>query len=230
MNSEDKELRAMFDGLRTPGDLPDAERVERIQRRIASSLKPVKPLPSDRALLLIGLGCFAALALLPTIHFGDSALHVLSGVQEFAYYGVIALLAILFAAAIVEQMIPGSKRRLNARMLVIGSFFSLALLACLLFENFSMDHFVAHGWPCLRLGSECALVSGLIAFLLVRKGFFTAPVASSMLIGCFAGLSGVAALALICPVRNAPHILVWHLGTMILGALGGGVVGVLRKL
>jgi hypothetical protein len=228
MNSEDKQLEAMLEGLNPPSDTPDPRNLEQINRRIASSLKMVKPLPSDRALILIALGCFAAFSLLPTLRFGDLAVHALSGVQQFAYYGLIALLGIFFAIAIVEQMIPGSKRRVNGRTLAIG-ILSLALLTCLLFENFSLNHFVEFGLPCLRLGSGFALASGLIAFFLVRKGYFTAPVTSSTLIGCFAGLAGVAALALICPFRNAPHILVWHLGTMVLGGIGGGVVGILKR-
>jgi hypothetical protein len=229
MNGDDKQLRAMLDALPQPGDAPDSQRLEQIRRRIALSLKPVKPLPSDRALISIAFLCFIGFSLLFAIRFGVSGLQVLSGIQQFAYYGFIVVLAVLFATATVERMIPGSKRRVNTPALVIGSFVSLALVICLLFENFALDHFVEYGLPCLELGSECGLVSGLTAFWLVRKGFFTSPVASITLIGLFAGLSGFAALAFICPVLNAPHILVWHLGVMVVGGLGGGAIGVLKK-
>jgi hypothetical protein len=230
MNGADKQLRAMLEALPQPGDAPDRQRLEQIRSRITSSLNPVKPLPSDRVLILIALLCFIGLSLLFAIRSGVSGLHVLSGVQQVAYYGFIAVLAVLFATATVEHMIPGSKKRVNAPALVIGSFVSLALIICLLFQEFSLNHFVEYGLPCLKLGTECGLVSGLVAFWLVRKGFFTSPVASITLLGLFAGLSGFAALAFICPVLNAPHILVWHLGPMIIGGLGGGVVGILKKL
>jgi hypothetical protein len=43
--------------------------------------------------------------------------------------------------------------------------------------------------------------------------------------GAFAGLTGVGVLALCCPILNTPHILVWHLGVVLVAMFAGGIAG-----
>jgi hypothetical protein len=145
------------------------------------------------------------------------------------YYGSFLLLASLFAMDVVEQIIPGSRRRVKPGVLIAGAALFLVALAPVLFENFTLGHFVKNGVPCLEFGTICAAVGGVLGFFLIRKGFLTSPLEAGVLMGCFAGLSGVTALGFVCPFLNAPHILVWHFGTMAIGTAAGALIGVVLQ-
>jgi hypothetical protein len=80
------------------------------------------------------------------------------------------------------------------------------------------------------LGLVCGALSAAPFWLLLRKGFLASPVAAGATIGSFAGFAGVAVLALHCPIENSAHILVWHLGAMMLAAMAGIVVADLGRL
>jgi hypothetical protein len=217
--------RAMVEALDTANDTPNTQRVARIQGLITASLEPVRPLPPDRTLISISVALFIAFSLLAAIPVGYNGLHVLSAQQRLAYYSVITACAILFSAATVQQMIPGSKRKLRPQWVVVAVLLSLTSLAVALYQNFELTQFVELGIPCLRLGCICAAVSGALSYFIVRKGFLTSPIKTSTMMGFFAGLAGVAVLALHCPIKNSAHIIVWHLGAMVLGGVGGAAVG-----
>lgn len=223
------ECRAMLQTLSVPETQLDRERVLQIQRVITASLKPVRPLPSDRTLIAIFLTLFTAFSLIAAIPFGYIGFHALSIQQKFTYYLLISLFAILFAVTTSQQMIPGSKRTVDSSWLIVAALLSLALVSVALFPNFGLDRFVSHGIPCLRLGTICAILSGSFFWFVLRKGFSTSPVEAATSAGFFGGLAGVAVLALDCPIQNSVHIIVWHLGAMVLGGLGGAVLGTLRR-
>lgn len=210
-------------------DRPDEKRLEEIRGLITSRLNPVRPLPSNPVLIAIALASFALIPLLGTMYGGHRALHVLSPFQMVVYYGSFLLLASLFAMAVLEQIIPGSKRRLKPGVLMAGAALFLVALAPVLFENFVLGGFVKHGVPCLEFGTICAAVGGALGFFLIREGFLTSPLEAGVLMGCFAGLSGVTALGFVCPFLNAPHILVWHFGTMAIGTTAGAMIGVVMQ-
>jgi hypothetical protein len=160
-----------------------------------------------------------------TLYDGHEALHALSPFQMLLYFGSFILLAICFSVALAEQIVPGSKRRVNSGALLIAAWLLLISLIPALFQNFELHDFVQDGWPCLKLGTVGAVLAGSLGVVLMRKGFLSSPLQASLLLGSFAGLAGVAALALVCPYLNAPHILVWHLGPMVIGGLGGTAIG-----
>ncbi len=207
-------------------DRPDEKRLEEIRGLLTSRLSPVRPLPSNPVLIALGLASFALIPLLATMYSGYQALHVLTLFQIVVYFGSFLLLASLFAMAVLEQVIPGSKRRVKPGVLMAGAALFLIALAPVLFENFALDGFVKNGVPCLEFGTICAAVGGALGFFLIRKGFITSPLEAGVLMGCFAGLSGVTALGFVCPFLNAPHILVWHFGTMAIGTTAGAMIGV----
>ncbi len=221
--------RAMVEALTLPEVPLDQERVDRIQKVIAASLTRVRPLPSDWTLVWSLLALFIAFSLIAAIPVGYNGFHVLDAYRRSAYYGLILLCAAFLAITAVQEMIPGSQRKITPRWTIVAAMLSLALLAWLLFQNFNLDRFVPLGIPCLRLGVICAVISGALFWLIVRKGFFSSPVAAWAAVGFFAGLAGVAVLALHCPIQNSAHIIVWHLGAMAVGGVGGALVGTPRR-
>jgi hypothetical protein len=231
-NEEIRRLLAEGPGLggtprEQPGNRLDEKRIEEIRSLLATRLAPVHPLPRNPVLMALALASFALISLLATLYGGHRALHVLNPFQTLVYFGAFLLLAILFSMAIVEQIIPGARRRIRPGWLMAGAALLLIALAPLLFEQFGFDRFVERGVHCLEFGTACAVVGGALGFLLIRKGFLTSPLEAAVLTGCFAGLSGVTALAFVCPQLNAPHILVWHFGTMAIGTAAGALIGLM---
>lgn len=221
--------RAILQALTPPPTEPEPQRIVQIQTLIATSLKPVRPLPSNRRLVGNVLAVFIAFSLLAAIPVGYKAFHVLNGYEKFAYYGLILVCAAWFSITTVQEMIPGSKHTASPRWPILAATIALALLVSVLFQDFEMNRFVALGIPCLRLGCVCAVLSGALFWIVVRKGFFVSPLAAGATVGFFAGLAGVAVLALHCPIQNSAHIIVWHLGAMVLAGLGGAILAITKR-
>src|SRR5260370_37987322 len=76
--------RAMMETLSLPETQLDRKRVDQIQRLITTSLKPVRPLPSERILIVVFLTLFTAVSLLATIPVGYIGFRVLSVRQRIA--------------------------------------------------------------------------------------------------------------------------------------------------
>jgi hypothetical protein len=199
--------------------------IENIRAQVVTSLAPVRPLPSNAVLWSIGLGVFALLSFVVAKVVGMFAIAVLSGRQMFVYYGVVLVLAGLFSRALVEQMIPGSKRFIHSSFLSLVALSALTLLALGIFKNLGTERFVSEGVPCLRLGVIGALLGGVAGWKLLQRGYLVSPRQTIALYGLFAGLVGVTALALHCPILNSMHVLVWHLSPMALAGLTGFFVG-----
>ena len=207
------------------GEPPDAAAIAKISAQLAASAKPIRPLPSNAILWTISLSIFSIVSLVVASVVGFKAIAVLSAGEMVLYYGVVALFAGLFARAVIERMIPGEKRILPSSGLWIAALILPGLVMAGLFSDHSTVRFVSQGIPCLRLGVISALVSGLLGWRLLQRGYLVSPRETIVLYGFFAGLVGVAVLALHCPIRNSLHVLVWHLGAMVLAGLLGLLLG-----
>ncbi len=210
-----------LDGLFAQREQPDAALLQRINAQFAVPSTPVRPLPSNLFLCSISLAIFVVVSFIVAAAFGLKAIAALSAGEITLYYGAVFVLAVLFSRALVERMIPGEKRFVPSSTLLIGAVAILGILLARLFSDYSTQRFVALGFPCLRLGFMSALMSGAIGWRLLQRGYLVTPRETLVLYGFFAGLVGVAVLALHCPIRNSLHVLVWHLGAMLLSGLTG---------
>jgi hypothetical protein len=207
------------------GDPADAAILEKIGAQFSTSAKPVRALPSNFTLWAISFGIFIALALIVAKVVQFKAIAVLSYAQMIVYYGVLLLFGALFSRAVIERMIPGAKRLLPSAVLSIAALVVLGILVAVLFADRSMENFVSRGIPCLMLGVISALMSGFLGWRLLQRGYLVSPRETITLYGFFAGLVGVSVLALHCPILNSLHVLVWHLGAMVLAGLVGFFLG-----
>ncbi len=222
--------RAMMAALDPPQEMPNEQRLEQLAKRLTATAQPVRPLPSDSKMVLIALALFAAFSFLATLPFGFDGFQRLTAVQKTWYYAAVLLVAILFSAATVKEIIPGARKLIHPLWLTAGSVLLLAVSVTAVIPDFGLNNFRALGLPCLRLALSCAAICGFLASWFFRRGYPTAPVQASLTFGVFAGLSGVAVLALHCPVLNAPHILIWHLGALpISGLVGAGIGSLIYK-
>ena len=221
--------RSMLEAFGQSLDEPQAARVEQISKLIRSSLKPVRPLPSDGAMIGIAVILFLGFSILVGVFMGGQGFRSLTALQRWIYYAAITVSAVLFGAATVQEMIPGSRKRISGSAVTAISFASIGAIVIVLFRNFELADFVKIGVPCLIMGSCCAAVSGLVGYFFIRKGFAVSSLRLFTIAGFFCGLAGVGVLSLCCPVQNSAHILVWHLGAMVLAGLVGAIFGFFRE-
>lgn len=230
MKNDDARLDALgqIEGLQAGEDQPTNERLATIRQLVNRSISPVRPLPSSGVLVLLTLVCFLGFAGLATIPVGFFGYRHLSADQKLVYYSVILLCSALLSAATVQEVIPGSRRRFSPAMVIVIPIAAMAVVVVALFPATDFVDFVRIGLPCLKLGTLCAAVIGGLGYLLFRKGLSTAPVRTAAVGGLLAGLAGFAVLALHCPVQNFAHILVWHLGAVVLAGTGGALIAFVR--
>lgn len=207
------------------GDPPDAALLERISGRLNASRKPVRSLPSNGVLWAISIAVFVVISLTLASVKGLFAISALSAGEKALYYGVIFLLAGLFARALIERMIPGAKHLIRPAVLLMLAPVLLGVLMFAMFQDRGTEAFVEHGKPCLLFGSITALIGGLLGWPLLRRGYLVSPAETMAIYGSFTGLLGIAALSLHCPIQNSLHFLVWHLGVILLAGLVGIVLG-----
>ena len=213
------------DGWSVPGELPDRSRLKSIEQTITASLAPVKPLPGDRVLVSLTVILFWALSLIFAAVLGFNGWLLLPWSVRVPYFALLGVCSVLFAREIVHLVVPGSRRRMSTAVAILLLLLSLAGLTPVLFPDFSLTRFVARGIFCFVLGSTCALVTGALLALLARRSFVVDTLQTAAAMGAFAGLLGFAVLAFHCPFLSAPHILVWHVGAVAVGSLGGLMFG-----
>ncbi len=205
----------------------EAEVVSRITATLTRQLRPVTPLPSDPTLTVLIFVFFAAFCLIVTGTVGFLGYAAMTGAERAVYYSIIGIFGLLFSNAAVASAIPAAKVRIPAYLLIFASVVVTALAVSVMFPSIVPAQFVRRGIPCLRLGCVCAVLFGVVAGLLLRRGYITDRWRTALIVSCFAGFSGVAVLSLHCPLLNALHIIVWHLGAMAISALVGLAIAAL---
>ncbi|HVW08749.1 MAG TPA: NrsF family protein [Bryobacteraceae bacterium] len=204
---------------------PDPARVARIREKFSASAAPVRPLPSNGRLTAAILAVFVVVAIALAAPFGYRGFAKMSPAAAWVDYSAIVLLAAVLAGMVIGAMIPGSRRVLSPLAGAAAAVVLLCSATLLLFPSYDMTRFFARGIPCLRLGTLCAVPGGIAAWLLMRRGFIVDPARAAFAGGALAGLLGIAVLALHCPIFTAPHIIVWHVGVIVVTSIAGAVAG-----
>ncbi len=204
---------------------PDPERLNWIRQTLLTDMRPVRALPSDNILTAVVFACILLFSIFATIPFGFLAVPSFTAYQKLLLYPAIAGCAAFCSAAVVGQMIPGSSRNWQPSIPILCSAITLAAIASIVFGDFGLTSFVPRGIPCLRLGVTIAALAFALVCAFLRKGLVTSWLRAGAIGGGLAGLAGVSVLALHCPIQNAPHVLVWHLGVIVASGLGGLLFG-----
>jgi hypothetical protein len=196
------------------------------QIRIALPLRAVRPLAPRwvwvGALLLV----FAVVAVGGAASVGMYGLRALSGVQLTIVFAVVAAAASIAAVAAMREMIPASGRRI-AGVALLGAVVGLLVTFGLIFHDYGTQKFVPQGVACLRGGLMFAIPAALVLCLLARRGFVLSLTAAGLTAGTLAGLAGIGVLEIHCPILNASHAMVWHVGVVVLSGVVGWGIGAL---
>ena len=202
----------------------------KISGRLAASLDPVKPMPGTRVLAVQFAAVFLVLAMALIGMMGITGFRSLHFWQATGIVAILALGVTLLAVALAWQIRPGSLKKIPAH--VSWLCFGLGFLtgAALLFpwrsaEGLVSPDFVAHGIPCLLTGSAAAVPSGILFWMLSRRGLALSGAAFGGSLGAIAGLLGVTVLQFRCIYQNAAHLMVWHGGILLVTITAGALLG-----
>ena len=213
----DRELdRLLHDATPPPG--PRAEVVEAIAGSIAGSMRPARPLPAPFVLAAELVLICAATGFAGAAPLGLFGMTKMTLPERCGVLGALAILTLLVAPELVRTMIPGSRRRMSSGMLLATVALSMEAVLFACFRDFHTSRFFHAGIVCLSLGTLTALVTGLFAWVVLRRGFAVDQNAAGLVGGTLAGIAGVTMLELHCPNFQTAHLLVWHVGVLLLSA------------
>ena len=199
--------------------------IERLRDTIVDDLHPIRPLLPAWVFFLIFALIFAGLSYVGICYLGTIGWSVLMPLQKIAVFATLASCAALLSFSLVRQMVPGEKSLLPTGLppvvLVI-----LCLVVASVFQVRTDPHFVRTGEACLKAGLPYAVPAGLLFWLVLRRGLILSPQAVGAIAGSLAGLVGTTVLELHCPDLNVWHILIWHVGIVLLGMLAGLLIAI----
>lgn len=213
-----------------PGPELSADFPRKISAVLTASLDPVKPMPGTRTLVLQFAAVFLLLAMALIGLMGVTGFRSLHFWQAAGMVAILALGVTLFALVLAWQIRPGSLKKVPAPLAWL--LFGLGFLAgaALLFpwrteEGWVSSVFLAQGTPCLWMGSAIAVPCGILFWMLSRRGVPLSGAAFGGSLGAMAGLVGVTVLGFRCIYQNAPHLLVWHGGILLVTTAAGALLG-----
>jgi hypothetical protein len=207
------------------GPVPSESQLKRIKIAIVEHLKPVRPLPPSRVLLLAVASVFLCVMTVGALRLGTNGWATLNIDQRIAVFSSLAVSAILLADSMVRQMVPGSRHTFPPAMLSVGILLVLTLVIATTFRPHEEVAFVAGGLGCIRNGLIYSAPASLLFWMLLRLGAVLFPKLIGFAVGGLAGLIGLSVLEVNCPNLNIFHILVWHWGVLLMSSLAGALVG-----
>ena len=220
----DREIDELLNGAKLP-EGPGSETLERIAALIAGSIRPVRPLPPPWMLAgAVALTC-ALVALVGAAAMGFAGIARMSALERGTVFSALGILALVAASEFVNAMIPGSRRRFSSSVLLMVTNLGLAAVLAVCFRDYRTTHFIHAGLVCLGIGVLHAIPAGLLSWLVLRRGFSLDPVSAGLAAGTLAGLAGATMLELHCPNFQTAHVLVWHLGVVLVSAGLGALCG-----
>lgn len=208
-----------------PGDSVKTEAITAIEQRLLENLTPVRALPPKKLFFAAFLLIFVALMAAGIAHLGAFAWAELGLARRIMISTSLGASAALLAYSLVQQMFPGSRHRISPALLPAVTFVCLTLILAALFEVGQSGHFIREGMPCFEAGIPYAIPAAVLFWLILRRGVVLSPWVTGGLCGALAGLIGVSVLEIHCSNFDLRHILVWHLGVGVSGALAGLFAG-----
>jgi hypothetical protein len=209
----------------TMADAPAPEILRRFENTLTAGLRPVRPLSPARYFLAAFAAIFILIVVAGVYRLGASGISVRRPGQSIPMLCALSASAGLLIYSLVHQMAPGSQHRISPIRLPAAVIGLLALLMAGLFQVQPERDFWGTGLACLRAGGPFALLAAAPFWLLLRRGAGLSPRVTGAAAGLLAGLVTTSAQEIYCPILDASHILTWHLGVSLLGAVIGLTAG-----
>jgi hypothetical protein len=216
-------------GKAGPASQFSPELLDRIEARLLADLKPAKPLPPARVLTSTLMFTIVVVAAVGSAALGIAGWRALSLLQKNSVFPALAAGAGVLAYTAVWLMVPGTRLTRSPYLYVLAVLGLMAAICITVFDPREESTFVSTGLVCIRIGLECAVSATVLFWLLLRRGSILNPMLMGATVGALAGLSGLAVLELFCPNLNEYHILVWHLGSVLVSTGGGLAIGTIAE-
>ncbi len=190
----------------------------RLADSLRASLVPVKRLPAVPLGALRLLGACAVILAVLLAAMGTAGVARMTGPQLGIMTALLATGAVLLSSSLAAQMRPGS--RTYTRSAAVSVLLAIGAVGGI-FPWHVSPAFVAQGLPCLASGILVAVAGAVVLRILVRRG---APVSARSIrvtLGAAAGWLALITLQYKCPHQEAPHLLAWHGGVLLLSAAAG---------
>jgi hypothetical protein len=207
----------------SPPAFPSGVR-DRVRNSIPSTFARVQPLAPAALWIILFLLLFAGIGVGAAARFGIYGWPMLSMAARILIFPVLLAVSVWAAFTTAQQMRPGS-RTTGSSVLLLLTLLSVEIAFFLVFDDYSLGQFFRAGLRCLGLGMLTAVPAGIVVWLLVRRGYILAPVSTGCSIGALAGLTGLFALELHCPILTIPHVAIWHVAVVALSAALGAAGG-----
>ena len=222
----DGELEQKLQEWVSSAEIPlPAEVQQRVGSRLKASLKPVNPLPPNRALASQFLLVFVSLAAALIAALEKAGFRLMTAGQIGAMGALLAGGGVYFAAQLPKRMVPGSRVAAPwARGLALRLAGGGAAMA-LLFPWKVPAAFAAEGWPCAVLEVAVARPATAVFFLMAQRGALFASAGLGATLPALAVFLALIADQAQCMFPQAPHLLVWHGGTAAILIATGAMVG-----
>ena len=205
--------------------VPSESQLKRIQAGIVEHLEPVRPLPPLRVFLSACAIIFILVVAAGALRLGTNGWAALNIGQRVTVFASLAASAILLAASMIRQMVPGSRHTVPPAALPGGILLALVLVIATAFRSRGELAFVANGLVCIKNGLTYSVPAALLFWLLLRRGAILSHKLIGAAAGGLAGLTGLSVLEVNCPNLNIFHVLVWHWGVVLISSLAGALIG-----
>lgn len=192
--------------------------------RLKQTLRPVTPQAPPRVLAAQFLLVFLLFSAPMIGMMGTTGLQVMNAVQLLGVLTVLVCGAALLSFSLAWQMSPGSLHRVPPRTAVVVLIAGFLAAMGVLFPWREPQAFLEHGWSCLKGGAMMAMPSGVLFWLMARRGHTLASGVLGATLGAMAGLLGASVLQFECDRGDAAHLVAWHGGVVVFSMLLGVAV------
>jgi hypothetical protein len=213
-----------------PTDAPSPAALSSISDSLAANLRPVRPLAPERYFVGAFVGIFVSIVALSVYHVGAFAITVMTPLQTTTILGTLAICTGLLVYSLVKQMAPGSRQRIPPALLAVGITILVAIVMAVLFQVQQEENFWGNAWACIQAGTLVGAIAAVPFWLVLRRGAILSPRMTGAAAGLLAGLAGTSMLEMHCPILDASHILLSHLGVAILCSLAGLAMGLTAEI
>lgn len=208
---------------------PNDAAVARAKNTILSSLQPVRPLGSTGALAVRFFVVFVSVAIAGAAIIGMYGVRALTPIERSVIFPVVVAAAAFAAIAAAREMRPAGGTRIGGVSFTAASLGLLAVFA-VFFHDYGMEKFVRQGVGCLKAGLEFSVAAAVVVCILLGRGYIQNLATAGLAAGTVAGLAGLGALELHCPILKAMHVMVWHLAVVVSSGAAGWAVGWLLEI
>ncbi len=224
------DCRCLFELIESgPAGELDPAIVERAKESILPSLRPVRPVASPAVQTVMLVMACAVIAWLGADFAGFFGFFALGIAERVVIFLSLALFTWIAARLLTSEMIPGSGLPIRPAWLLTTVCAAIAFEFLVFFHDYDMGGFVPQGIACLENGLLHAIPVGLVAWIVLRRGFAVEPIGAGVAAGILAGLGGVGLLELHCPNLKVMHQAIWHLAVLPVSGLVGAGLGWLTQ-